>query len=91
MILAAALVSGLVTVSGLLFCEVVDYADFRADRFGVPYYWIEHVSMTFAGSTNRWNIIIENLAKNIAAYFVACFAVLSLILVRKPKTKDDQK
>ena len=85
LILTAALVSGLITVASLLFCEVIDYADFRADRFGFPYYWIEHVLMNFAGPTNRWNINIENLSKNITTYFIACFAVLSLTLIRKPK------
>jgi len=80
---AAALASGLITVGSLLFRQVIDYADFRADRFGFPYYWVEHVLMNFAGPADKWNINTENLAKNITIYFITCFTLLSLNFVKK--------
>jgi hypothetical protein len=47
-----------------------------ADRYSFPYYWIEHVSMNFAGSTDQWYINRETLAKNLTTYFMAYFAAL---------------
>jgi len=87
---AAVLTSGLITVGSLLFRQIIDYEDFRADRFGFPYYWVEHVLMNFAGPTDKWNINIENLAKNFTIYFITCFAVFSLTFVRKLARKRNK-
>lgn len=85
LLIVAALVSVLIAVGGLLYRQAIRYADFEADRFGFPYYWIEHVKENFAGPTDYWNIETSNLAINIALFFVASFAVLSLSLARKPR------
>jgi hypothetical protein len=85
LLIVAALISVLITVGSLLYRQVIRYADFEADRFGFPYYWIEHVKETFSGRTDRWNVEPSNLAMNIALFFVVSFAVLSLSLAWKPR------
>ena len=87
---AIVLTSGLITVGSLLFRQIIDYEDFRADRFGFPYYWVEHVLMNFAGPSDQWNINIENLVKNFTIYFITCFAVLGLTFVRKLAGKKNK-
>lgn len=85
LLIVAASVSVLITVGSLLYCQIIEYADFEADRFGFPYYWIEHVKATFAGRTDHWNIETSNLAVNIVLFFMVSFVVLSLTLVWKSK------
>ena len=85
LMIVAVLVSVLTTVGGLLYRQIIEYADFEADRFGFPFYWIEHVKATFAGRTDHWNIETSNLAVNIVLFFMVSFAILSLILVWKTK------
>ncbi len=80
-----ALTSLLITVGSLLFLQTVDYADFGADRFGFPYYWVEHVYVTFAGPADNWNVLKENFVVNVALFYAASFAVLCLALVLKSR------
>jgi hypothetical protein len=85
LLVVAAMVSVLITVGSLLHSQAVEYSDYRTDRFGFPYYWIEHVTMTFAGRTDYWNIATSNLAMNIVLFFIISFGALCLTLVWKSK------
>ena len=91
LLIFAALVSLIMTCGGLLVNESLRYADFETDRFGFPYYWIEHVLATFAGRADHWHIEIVNFGEDIALYFMVSLALLSLVLVFKRRgTKQDQ-
>jgi hypothetical protein len=85
LVIAASLVSVVITVGGLLYRQAIRYADFEADGFGFQWYWIEHVKATFAGRADYWSIKTSNLAANIVLFFLVSIAVLSLPLVWKPR------
>jgi hypothetical protein len=87
LLIAAGLVSVFIAVGGLLYRQAIRYADFGADRFGFPYYWIEHVKETFAGRADYWSIETSNLAMNIVLFFLVSIAVLSLPLVWKERAR----
>jgi len=75
------LASGILTMAGLLNYELIRYADFWADRFGFPYWWVEHVLVTFAGPMDYWHLEIVNLVKDIALYFLLSFGLSFAILI----------
>jgi hypothetical protein len=85
LLIAAALVGLLMTVGSLLCCQAIDYSDYRADRFGFPFYWIEHVTVTFSGRTDYWKISTSNLARNVVLIFAVSIAALCLTLIIKAK------
>jgi hypothetical protein len=85
LLVAAAFVSVLITVGSLLYRQVIDGSDYRADRFGFPYYWIEHVTVTFSGRTDYWNISTANLAMNVVLLFTVSIAAMSLTLIFKSR------
>ena len=85
LLIAASLVSVLIAVVSLLYREAIMYADFEADRFGFPYYWIEHVTDTYAGRTDFWNIAVWNFAVDFILFFAVGCVVLCLALVWKSK------
>jgi hypothetical protein len=85
LLIAAAFVSVLITVGSLLYRQVIEGSDYRADRFGFPYYWMEHVTVTFSGRTDYWNISIANLVMNVVLFFMVGIAALCLILILKSK------
>lgn len=85
LLIAAGLVSVVIAVGSLLYRQAIKYADFEADRFGFPYYWIEHVKVNFAGRADYWSIQTSNLAMNIVLFFLVSIAVLSLPLVWKER------
>lgn len=78
LLIAAGLISVVIAVGSLLYRLAMNYADFEADRFGFPYYWIEHVKATFTGRADYWSIETSNLALNIALFFLVSIAVLFL-------------
>jgi len=84
-LVAAAFASVLITVGSLLYRQVIESSDYRADRFGFPYYWIEHVTVTFSGRTDYWNISTSNLAINVALLFTVSSVAMSLTLIFKSK------
>jgi hypothetical protein len=86
----AILASVLIAVVGLLYRQVTKYADFEAEKFGFPYYWVEHVKANFGGRTDYWNIEMPYLALNIAFFFVISLAALSLPLFWKPKKLSER-
>ena len=83
LLIAAAFVSALITVGCLLYRQVIEGTDYRADRFGFPYYWIEHVTVTFSGRTDHWNISTSNLVINVVLFFMVSIAALCLTLILK--------
>ena len=85
LLIVAALVSVLVMVGGLLYQQPLRYADYEADRFGFPYYWIEHVTATFAGRTDFWNIAVWNFVVDFILFFAVGCVVFCLALVWKSK------
>jgi hypothetical protein len=85
LLIAASLVSVVIAVVSLLYRQAIRYADFEADRFGFPYYWIEHVKETFAGRADYWRIETSNLSMNIVLFFLVSIAVLFLRLVWKSR------
>ena len=85
LLIAATFASVLITVGSLLYRQVVEMSDYRAERFGFPYYWMEHVTVTFSGRTDYWNISTSNLIMNVVLFFMVDIATLCLILVLKSK------
>ena len=85
LLVAAAFVSVFITVGSLLYRQVIEGSDYRADRFGFPYYWIEHVTVTFSGRTDYWNISTSNLAMNVVLLYTVSIAALCLTLIFKSK------
>ena len=85
LLIVAALVSVLVVVGGLLYHQPLRYADYEADRLGFPYYWIEHVTATFAGRTDFWNIAVWNFAVDFILFFAVGCVAFCLALVWKSK------
>jgi hypothetical protein len=85
LLVAVAFVSVLITIGSLLYRQPLRYADYEADRFGFPYYWIEHLTSTFAGRTDFWNIEILNFAVDFILFFLVGCVALCLILVWKSK------
>jgi hypothetical protein len=81
------LISLSLTIVGLLNYELIRYADFWADRFGFPYWWVEHVLETFAGPKDYWHLEVANLVKNIILYFLLSFGSGFAILVFKQTKK----
>jgi hypothetical protein len=65
----------------LLYQESVQMIDYSAVRYGFPCYYIEHVTVTFAGITNRWFFIGQNLALDIDLYFLIGLGLWSAILL----------
>jgi hypothetical protein len=74
-----------ITVGCLLYRQVIEGSDYRAERFGFPYYWMEHVTVAFSGRTDYWNISIANLVMNVVLFFMVGIAALCLILILKSK------
>jgi hypothetical protein len=85
LVVAAAFVSVLITVGSLLYRQVIESSDYRADRFGFPHYWIEHVTVTFSGRTDYWNISTSNLVMNVVLFFTVSIAAMCLTLIFKSK------
>jgi len=85
LLVGAAFISVLITVGSLLYRQVIEGSDYRADRFGFPYYWIEHVTVTFSGRTDYWNISTSNLAMNVVLLFTFSIAAMCLTLIFKSK------
>ena len=70
LVVLAFLSGSILTTLGLLKFEAIRMADFSADRFGFPYWWVEHVTDTFAGPADYWHVEMPSLAENIALYFL---------------------
>jgi hypothetical protein len=81
LLIAAAIASVFMTVGSLLYRQVIRYEDEEVVRFGFPYYWVEHVQVTFVGRADCWNIETSNVAVNIALFFIVSLGMLSLPLV----------
>jgi hypothetical protein len=85
LLIAATFASVFITVGCLLYRQVIESSDYRVERFGFPYYWMEHVTVTFSGRTDYWNISIANLVMNVVLFFMVGIAALCLILILKSK------
>ena len=85
LLIATALVSVLVVAVGLLHRQRLEYADYEADQFGFPYYWIEHVTATFAGRTDSWNMEVWNFAVDFILFLAVGCVALCLALALKSK------
>ena len=85
LLVAAAFVSVPITAGSLLYRQVIESSDYRVERFGFPYYWMEHVTVTFSGRTDYWTISTSNLVMNLVLFFMVGIAALCLILILKSK------
>jgi len=85
LLVAAAFVSVLITVGSLLYSQAIRHEDYWADRFGFPYYWMEHVTVTFSGRTDYWNISTSNLAMNVVLFFTVSIVAMCLTLIFKSR------
>jgi hypothetical protein len=75
------------TALSLVRSDAIRMADFSADRFGFPYWWVEHVSVTFAGPADYWSTEPASFARNLASYFLLAFGFWAVIfLIKKRKT-----
>jgi len=89
LLLAISVLSTLIlTAGGLTNREPIRHMDFVADRFGFPYWWVEHVSVTFAGVTDYWHFEITNLVKNIILFFLLTFGCgLAVLLLKQARNE----
>jgi hypothetical protein len=87
LLIAATFASVFVTVGCLLYRQVIERSDYRVERFGFPYYWMEHVTVTFSGQTDYWTISTSNLVMNVVLFLLVGIAALCLILVLNSKKK----
>jgi hypothetical protein len=85
-LLVLSILSSLIlSVASLLYRETVQIVDYSAVRFGFPCHCIEHVLVTFAGPTNRWYFIGENLVMDVNLYFLLSLGLWSFIILPKNK------
>ena len=75
--------SVVLTVIGLLYIEHINMADFAATRYGFPYWWLMHITVTIAGSTDIWRSETLNLVKDIVLFFLLSLGLWSVILLLK--------
>jgi hypothetical protein len=86
LLLILSVLSGLVlSVVSLLHQEVVRMTDYSAVRFGFPCHYIDHISVTIAGPTNRWYFIGENLVTDVNLYFLISLGLWSAALLIRNK------
>jgi hypothetical protein len=86
LLLVLSVLSSLVlSLASLLHQEVVQRKDYEAARFGFPCHYIEHISVTLAGPTNRWYFIGENLVTDVNLYFLISLGLWSAILLIRNK------
>jgi hypothetical protein len=69
------------TAASLLHQEGMQMIDYSAVRYGFPCYYLEHVTMTLVGITNRWFFIGQNLVLDIDLYFLLSLGLWSAILL----------
>jgi hypothetical protein len=71
----------------LLCRETVQMVDFSAVRYGFPCYYVEHVLVNFAGSTNRWVFVELNFIVDTTMYFLLSLGLWSAIFLLRIKKR----
>lgn len=74
------------TALGLLHTEHVSITDSQYTKYGFPYWWIVHVTVTIAGPTDIWQHETSNLLRNIALFFTLSLGLGYLILLLTQRT-----
>jgi hypothetical protein len=90
-LLLSALSSIALTALGLLYTEHVSMMDSVYTKYGFPYWWIVHVTVTFAGAANIWHYETPNLAKDVALFFLLSLGIGFLILFSKQRKTQTTK
>jgi len=86
LLLALSLLSNMtLTVAGLLYIEAVNMVDFVASRYGFPFWWLTHVTVTFAGATDLWHYEVSNLLKDIGLFFFFSLGFWGIVLLLKQR------
>ena len=86
LLILSILTSFALTALGLLYTEHVSITDSQYTKYGFPYWWIIHVTETFAGRTDIWQQDTSNLLKNIALFFTLSLGLGYLILLSTQRT-----
>jgi len=85
----------ILTTAGLLYIEHVNMTDSVYTQYGFPYWWLIHVSVTFAGVTDIWHFETSNLVKDVVLFFLLSLGGWLLIFLSKqrmtPTTKTKSK
>jgi hypothetical protein len=71
----------------LLNKETVQMEDFAAVRYGFPYYYVEHMLVSFSGSVDRWAFSGVNFVVNVGLYFLLSVGVWSAILLLRNRRR----
>ena len=83
--------SMILTAGSLLHKQTVEMQDFVVDRYGFPYWWFEHVYVTFEGKTHYSHIEMSNLAKDIVLYLLVSLGIWFIILLSKQRRTQSTK
>jgi hypothetical protein len=55
-------------------------------KYGFPYRWVTHVTLTFAGAADIWHYETLNLAKDVILFFLLSLGIGFLILLSRQRT-----
>ena len=85
LLILSILSSMILTGGSLLYTQTIEMIDFAATRYGFPYWWFEHVYVTFAGRTDIWRFETSNLVKDMVLFFLLSLGFWFIIPLSKQR------